>query len=375
MPNTPTQRSTQTQVWRDGKPLITFGGCNYHGLAQHPRVIEASRTALEHHGLSSTASRETTGNTLPHEMLEAELTEYTGFQSATLLPDGYTANFAAFQGLAAQGIERALLDERAHSSLYDSAKLGSMRIETFNHLDHDHALRALLRDPAPTVIATDSVFATDGRIAPVTELARIRRTQDTLLLDDCHGFTVLGDQGQGIAAHAQLDLNPNLIVTTSLLKGLGGVGGVILSSARTISAVRDHAKVWIGTTPASPALVEGTRIALSILRTDPDIHDALRTNSESLRAVLRSHGITAHDDPVPIFAFAIGSEREMREIERSLIEQGVLVPLIAYPNGPFPCYFRAMISSAHCQDQVDLLDRAFGSALKRNSSASVLSSP
>lgn len=327
------------------------------GLAHHLRVISSAQQALSTFGLSTSASRRTTGNALPHETLEAELRKFTGFEASLLLPDGYTANLAALQGLASLGIQHALLDSRAHSSLFDAAKLAQMTIHTYNHLEAHHADQILVTLNAPTVILTDAVFTTAGNIAPIHELTNLLSDQHHLLIDDCHGFTVLGDQGRGTAHHLGVT-HPNLITTTTLLKGLGCAGGVILANERLISTTRDQSTAFICTTPASPALASAACTALEILQTDPSLQKQLSCNIVALRKMLESIGVPTHTDPTPIFSFTLGSEESMRHTESMLLEQRIILPLMQYPGGPAPLYFRLSVTASHTNEHINQLAKA-----------------
>lgn len=367
MPNPPTQSASATHITRDGESYLTFGGCNYLALAHHPKVIAAAQTALQTFGLSTSASRQTTGNAQPHSDLEAALRDFTGAPAALLLPDGYTANLAALQALAApsntQPISHALLDARAHSSLFDAAKLAQLTIHTYNHLDAQHASTILNTINQPTAILTDSVFSTDGQIAPAQQLQTLLTHQHHLLLDDCHGFTVLGNQGRGAANHFNLN-HPNLITTTTLLKGLGCAGGVILANNQLIQSAINHSTTYICTTPASPALTTAALTALDILQTDLTRHTKLHSNINAVRTVLNTLGIQTHNHPTPIFAFTLGTQEDMQAIEQSLLNQHIILPLMQYPNGPAPTYFRLSITADHTTQHINQLEAALNTTLK-----------
>lgn len=333
------------------------------GLAHHPSVISSAQNALETLGLSTSASRQTTGNAEPHETLESNLCEFTQLESALLLPDGYTANLAALQGLAAQGIHHALIDARAHSSLFDAAKLAQMTIYTYNHLDAQHAQQILTTLDQPALILTDAVFTTTGTIAPLRSLCTLLKSDHRLLIDDCHGFTVLGNQGRGTANHLQIS-HPNLITTTTLLKGLGCAGGVILGNEALISATRQNSTAFICTTPASPALATAAVTALDILQTDPSIHQQLQSNIKFIHTTLTQLGIDAHSDPTPIFAFTLGSAESMKSIERQLLKERIILPLMHYPGGPAPLYFRLSVNASHTHQHIQQLASALAQATK-----------
>lgn len=352
MPNIPTDSCDATTITREGRSFLSFGGCNYLGLAHHPRVVRAVQEAATIYGLSSSASRETTGNARPHALLESELVEFCGHPAGLLVPDGYTANLAALQGLEHLGIRHALIDERAHASLKDAARLAGMSVHSYEHLDHNEADRRIRTLDAPCVILTDSVFTTDGDLAPATELLQMLRDDDWLLLDDCHGFAVLGRQGRGMPDAIGLK-SERLIVTTTLAKGLGCAGGIVMGPSDPVESARSHSIAYRCTTPASPALVSGGLEALSILREDPQIHDRLAEAISSTRAALRSNGIQTHEHQSAIFAFTIGDLEHMRRIESALYDRAIILPLMDYPNGPAPMYFRMSVNASHTQEQIE----------------------
>lgn len=372
MPNIPTDSCDATTITRGAQTLLSFGGCNYLGLAHHPRVIEAVQQAAAVYGLSSSASRETTGNARPHADLESRLTQFCGHTNGLLVPDGYTANLATLQGLEHMGIRHALIDQRAHTSLRDAAVLGGMQLTPYTHLDPGHAAHLINELAAPCAILTDSVFTTDGVLAPAHQLLAALRPNDWLLLDDCHGFGVLGEQGRGTPNALGL-VSDRLIVTTTLAKGLGCAGGIVMGPSVPVESARSHSIAYRCTTPASPALVAGGVEALSILQSDAAIHARLADNIEHMRSTLTSLGIETHQHPSAIFAFVTGSLAEMQQTERSLLDHGVLLPLMSYPNGPAPTYFRLAINASHTSAQIDRFGHIMRDTLKRHNTLEVAS--
>lgn len=363
MANIPTDFCTATTIQRGDRAFLSFGGCNYMGLAHDPRVIEATREAVLRFGLSSSASRETTGNARPHAELEARITKFCGHEAGLLVPDGYTANLAAMQGLEAMGIKHAVIDERAHASLKDAAVLGGMRVHLFDHLDADHAKSILGSLDSAGVVLTDSVFTTDGDLAPAMALCNGMRPTDWLVLDDCHGFTVLGDHGRGTPNELGLK-SEQLIVTTTLAKGLGCAGGIVMGAKKPVESARAHSIAYRCTTPAAPPLVAAGLESLKILQTDDAIHDRIRTNINTVRDLLRSQGIAAHDLHTPIFAFTIGDRDLMQRIEQTLLDSGIILPLMAYPNGPAPIYFRLSVNASHTNEQLRFFHDGLARALE-----------
>ena len=362
MPNIPSDFCTATTIRRGSVDYLSFGGCNYLGLAHHPDVLKAAQEAIDLYGLSSSASRETTGNARPHARLESELAAFCGFNSALLVPDGYTANLAALQGLQSLGVRHALIDARAHASLKDAATLAGMQTHLFDHLDASHAQALLESQTEPVVLLTDSVFTTDGGIAPARELLNMLGSTDWLLLDDCHGFGVLGDHGRGIANYLNIQ-SKQLIITTTLAKGLGCAGGVVMGSPFPIESARETSIAYRCTTPASPPLVAAGLKALHLIETDDRLHTNLHRNIGLVQQALRTLDLPTHDLPTAIFAFTIGDESNMNSIEQYMLKQGIILPLMQYPNGPAPIYFRFSINASHTPAQIQRLQDSLEEAI------------
>jgi 8-amino-7-oxononanoate synthase len=369
LPHTAAMPSTDTASL---PPPVRFAGCDYLGLSRHPRLLHAARTACEH-ALSTSASRTTTGNTPEHDALEAELASFMGHQAALLLPEGYTANIAACQSLAARGVRTALVDARAHRSLLDAARACHLDVIDYPHRDAHAAgtlaAAAFARTRAPVAILTDSVFTASGRLAPLAELLQILPSADSALLaDDCHALAVLGPRGRGSLAHFGLH-DPRLLVTTTLAKGLGAAGGALLGTHAAITHARAHATVYICTTPTSPVLVAAAREGVRVLQSEPDLTDTLRANIARVCAVLSDLGLPNHTDPTPIFALPTDEDpapdraapRAALAVER-FARHGVLVPRMSYPGGPSPSYFRLSVSAAHTTADLDRLAAALRDA-------------
>ena len=299
------------------------------------------------YGLSSSASRETTGNARPHAQLESELTSFCDHEAGLLVPDGYTANLAALQGLEHLDIKHALIDARAHASLKDAARLAGMEIHLYEHLDPEDAQRVIGLLDSPCVILTDSVFTTNGDLAPARDLLGVLRERDWLLLDDCHGFAVLGNQGRGMPNAVRLK-SDRLIVTTTLAKGLGCAGGIVMGPSVPVESARANSIAY-----RCPPLVSGGLEALRILREDKNIHERIAKAISLTRATLRASGIESHDHDSAIFAFTLGDLEQMRQIEQSMYERGIILPLMDYPNGPAPMYFRLSVNASHTREQIE----------------------
>jgi 8-amino-7-oxononanoate synthase len=355
----------------DGSPRVVFGGCNYLGLAQHPAVHAAIVRGLEKWGTTTTASRETTGNTRVHEALESEIAAFLGLPAAILTTEGYTANIALGQGLAGE-YTVAVVDDKSHSSVIFGMGAPGLRIVTYRHLDAGDAVAVARRERGRgerVVVMSDGVFAAGGSVAPAGDILAGLEDDTPLILDDCHGFTVLGESGRGTAHHFGIQRDPRLIITTTFGKGLGCYGGAVLGSSRLVARIRERALVYRGTTPCPPALIEGAREALRVLEREPEHLAALRRNIGHMkRALIEAIGWRPVQEPatvrggadgrgvapeVPIFVFHLPTARAMERVQKALSDEGYFVPLIDYPGGPVPLYFRPTVTASHTEGEIE----------------------
>src|ERR1700742_473387 len=236
------------------------------GLSQHPDVIEGGVAALRMWGAGATGSRLVTGDTELHQQFESELADYVGAASALLFSSGYAANLGAVVGLSGPG-SLLVSDAYSHASLVDACRLSRARVVVTPHRDVD-AVEAVLasRDEERAVVITESVFSTDGALAPVRQLHDVcRRHRALLIVDEAHGLGVRGAGGRGLLHELGLAGTPDLVMTTTLSKALGSQGGAVLGSV----AVRDHlidaARPFIFDTELAPAAVGAALAALRVL--------------------------------------------------------------------------------------------------------------
>ncbi|BBZ39244.1 8-amino-7-oxononanoate synthase [Mycobacterium conspicuum] len=241
---------------------------DYLGLSQHPDVIDGGVQALRTWGAGATGSRLVTGDTELHQEFESELAEFVGAAAGLVFSSGYTANIGAVVGLSGRG---ALLvsDAYAHASLVDACRLSRARVVITPHRDVDAVAAALAsRNEDRAVVVTDSVFSTDGALAPIAELHEVCRAQGALLIvDEAHGLGVRGG-GRGLLHELGLAGAPDVVMTTTLSKALGSQGGAVLGSTAVRAHLIDAARTFIFDTGLAPAAVGAARAALRVLQTE-----------------------------------------------------------------------------------------------------------
>ncbi|NTY59056.1 8-amino-7-oxononanoate synthase [Mycolicibacterium sphagni] len=243
---------------------------DYLGLSQHPAVIDGGVAALRTWGAGSTGSRLVTGNTELHEEFETALAEFVGAEAGLVFSSGYTANIGAVVGLSGPG-SLVVSDALSHASLVDACRLSRARVVVAPHCDVDAVEAALAaRDEERALVITESVFSTDGALAPLRQLHEVcRRHRAVLLVDEAHGLGVRGAGGRGLIHEAGLAGAPDVIMTTTMSKSLGSQGGMVLGPA----AVRDHlidaARTMIFDTGLAPAPIGAALAALTVLTAEP----------------------------------------------------------------------------------------------------------
>jgi 8-amino-7-oxononanoate synthase len=210
---------------------------DYLGLSQHPDVIDGGVDALRTWGAGATGSRLVTGNTQLHEELESSLAEFVGAAAGLVFSSGYTANLGAVVGLSGPG-SLLVSDAYSHASLVDACRLSRARVEVTPHRDIDAVEAALAsRQEERAVVITESVFSTDGALAPLRQLHEVcRRHRALLIVDEAHGLGVRGAGGRGLLHELGLAGAADVVMTTTLSKALGSQGGAVLGS----TALRDH---------------------------------------------------------------------------------------------------------------------------------------
>jgi 8-amino-7-oxononanoate synthase len=279
-----------------GDTVVDLAGNDYLGLARHPAVIAAAVQALQVYGLGATGSRLVRGSTDAHTDLEAELAGWLGAGAALVYSSGYLANLGAVRAVA--GPQTLLVaDAHNHASLIDGCRLSGAQTVVAGHADPDQVAAtldtALEAAPGrPTVVITESVFSVDGDLAPLAELHAVARARGAILLvDDAHALGVTGPQGAGAVAAAGLAGEPDVVVTATLSKALGGAGGVVAGPPALIRHLVDTGRTFIYDTAPPPAVVAGVRAALTIARGADDLRAVLAERAAVAVHRLRDAGL------------------------------------------------------------------------------------
>lgn len=360
--------TTARTVEIDGVELLAFHGCGYLGLAHESSVTEAAREALSRNGASALASRRTSGNLEVHERLESGLADFMGTEAALVVENGFIADLAALQGLVSRGHDLALLDADAHPSLVAGASLVGLERFDYGSGDVNRIVALLDRHEARRpLVLTDGVFGMHGRMAPVPEIVRHLPDGSVLLIDDCHGVGVLGEQGRGTLEAFGAPLE-NVMVTCSMAKALGASGGFIAGSAAVIESIRRGAEVFTTTTGLAPPSAAAALAALEVLDREPQRLERLRANTGHLHRTARRVGLRSHGTFLPILRIEFADALQARRLSAALHVEGIFAPSMRYPGMPSGGILRVAVTSEHTAHDLKRLEEALTRHLPEHAS-------
>lgn len=341
---------------------VDLASNDYLGLARHPEVIDAGVRALRTWGAGSTGSRLVTGNTELHEEFEQSLADFVGTPAGLVFSSGYTANLGAMVSLSGPG-SLVVSDAAAHASLVDGCRLSRARVVVTPHLDIEAVAVALAgRDEERAVVVTDSVFSTDGALAPLQRLHEVCRAHGALLLvDEAHGLGVRGAGGRGLLHETGLAGAPDVVMTTTLSKALGSQGGAVLGS----EAVRDHlintARPFIFDTGLAPAAVGAALGALRVLVDEPWRAQAVLDHAGALAQVCR---VGAQPPTSAVVSVILGDPEAAVAAASACLAAGVRVGCFRPPTVPVgTSRLRLTARASLTGDELDLAGRVLTTVL------------
>ncbi len=319
----------------DGHKVVLLGSNNYLGLSTHPQVIAAAVAATQEFGTGSSGSRLISGNSELYTNLEANLAKTKGTESALVFSSGYAANTSIIPVLAGEN-DLILSDELNHASIIDGCRLSRATKKIYRHCSVEH-LQNLLTESSDfrrRLIITDGVFSMDGDIAPLSDIYKVATDHDAMLLvDDAHGFGVLGKDGSGTVAHFGLQ-GEDIIQMGTLSKAIGGLGGYVAGSRRLIELLINRARGFIFTTGLPPATLAAADAALNIMRSTPELRQRLLKNAETLKIALIDFGYTLLPSQTQILPVLLGEPQRATKITEALLLKGVYAPAIRPPAVP-----------------------------------------
>lgn len=348
----------------DGERLLAFCSNDYLGLSHHPALVAAACAGAQAYGVGSGASPLVSGHSAANAALEQELAELVGLPRALYFYAGFSLNTGIVPALVGKG-DAIFSDALNHACLIDGARLSGAQIHRYAHTDLSALQDALAASPARRkLILSDAVFSMDGNLADVPGLLALAERHDALLLlDDAHGFGVLGPQGAGCLAACGLSgaaASPRVLYMATLGKAAGVAGAFVAGSDDLIEWLMQTTRSYIFATAAPALLASALRASLQLIREG----DARRAHLQALVARLRAglhtalagHAWQLGTSSTAIQPLLIGPNDEALAVMEGLHQRGLWVPAIRPPTvAPGTARLRIALSAAHTPHDVDRL--------------------
>jgi len=356
----------------DGRPLLTFNSNDYLGLASHPQVLEALKEGVSVYGAGSGASHLISGHSQAHDRLEellaSVLSPYLPAARALYFSSGYMANLGVLTALASASPGDIVFfsDRLNHASLIDGIRLTREPCQIYAHVDmNDLSSKLAASQHGTKVVVTDGVFSMDGDIAPLPALLRMCEQHGAwLLVDDAHGFGVLGDSGAGILEHFHLQ-SPQLIYMGTLGKAAGVGGAFVAAHEHLVEWLVQRSRPYIYTTAAAPALAHALLTSIRIICSDEG-----RWRRQHLQALVQQLSTAAAPadwqrllSTSPIQPMVLGSNQAVLQASEALLAQGIWISAIRAPTVPVnTARLRITLSASHTEQDINQLVQAFSHA-------------
>lgn len=348
-----------------GDEVLNFCANNYLGLADHPRLIEAAKQALDDWGFGMASVRFICGTQEPHKELERKLSEFLGTEDTILYSSCFDANGGLFETLL--GAEDAIIsDELNHASIIDGVRLSKAKRFRYKNRDMDD-LERQLKDAADAryrLIATDGVFSMDGYLAPLDEICDLAERYNALVMvDDSHAVGFTGPTGRGtpelFGVQDRVD-----IVTGTLGKALGGAsGGYTSGRAEIVELLRQRSRPYLFSNSLAPSITAAAIATLDLLSSSSELLTRLRENTELFRRRMTEEGFDLLPGKHPIIPVMIGDAAEAARLADLLLDQGIYVIGFSYPVVPHgKARIRTQMSAAHTTEDVNRAVDAFVAA-------------
>ncbi|MFH1534655.1 MAG: 8-amino-7-oxononanoate synthase [Patescibacteria group bacterium] len=354
-----------TEVEVDGRRVLMFCSNNYLGLANHPKVKEATKKAIDKYGVGSGGSRILSGNYDIHQELENELADFKGGEDAIIFPSGFGTNLGvipAIMNLFGNSILKVFKgkgvifsDELNHASIVDGCRSSKSKLVIYKHkdmMDLEKKLKMFKRKRK--LIVTDTIFSMDGDILPLDKIVDLAQKYDAMtMVDEAHATGVMGKRGAGAVEHFNLEGRIDIVMGT-LSKALGSLGGYIIGSKELVKYLRVAARSYMFSTAIPPAYAASVIAAIKIIRSNPEIRQNLWNNVRYLKEGLHESGFSTLDSETQIIPILVGDEKKAIEMSKLLFDKGVYAPCARWPAVPLGLSrIRVTVLANHTKEQID----------------------
>ena len=361
-----TERQLETpqspHVQAAGKPVLNFCANNYLGLADHPRLIEAAKSALDEWGFGMASVRFICGTQTQHVELENRLSALLRTEATILFPSCFDANGGVFEVLLSSE-DAVISDELNHASIIDGVRLSKAARYRYKNRDMGDLEEQLKASGAARrrLIVTDGVFSMDGYLAPLDQICDLAEKYDALVMvDDSHAVGFVGATGGGTPELFGVTDRVD-IVSGTLGKALGGAsGGYISAHQEIVDLLRQRARPYLFSNAVAPSVVAGSIEALKLVEEDTDRRATLAANARQFREGMADAGFTILPGEHPIIPVMFADEHEAAAMADALLDRGVYVIAFSYPVVPLgKARIRVQLSAGHSSDDIRYCIEAF----------------
>jgi len=340
------------------KSVTMFGSNSYLGVAEIDSVTEEAIRVLKEFGIGSGSSYPLTGHTIYHEALEKKISELYGYEDAVIFSSGYGTNLGLISALARPN-NLVIHDRLNHASLIDGTILSGASMKRFKHNDMKSLIKILeetnkeFKDK--TIIVSEGVFSMDGDIANLPELIAISKKYDTLLvLDEAHALGVIGEHGKGSFSYHNITDHENVIISGTLSKSIGAVGGFVTGKKEIIDYVRIYARSTCYSTTLPPNICAAATKVIDIME-NTDVVEKLKSNYQYAIKEFRKSGFDIMNTQTAVIPLIVKGE-VLGELSNELEEYGILAnPVFPDAVPPNKTRLRISIMASHTKEEIDYL--------------------
>ncbi len=356
-----------TEVIMEGRKVLMFGSNSYLGLTNHPKVIEAAIEAVKKYGTGCAGSRYLNGTLDMHREFEQELAEFVGKEDAVIYSTGFQTNLGTISCLLGRD-DYIVCDELDHASIVEGRRLSFATPVKFKHNDMESLEKALSRCRPESLkfIVVDGVFSMEGDIANLPGIVALKEKYNcAIMVDEAHGFGVLGDHGRGTCNHFGLTDDIEIIMGT-FSKSLAAIGGFCAADKETINWIRHHSRSYIFSASNTPAATAAARASLQIMKNEPERIENLWKLTHYALDSFRSLGFEIGKTSTPIIPLYIRDYDKTFLVTRQMFDDGVFInPVIPPACSPNDTLIRFSLMATHTKEQIDIAVEKLYKCFKR----------
>ncbi|MFH1368151.1 MAG: aminotransferase class I/II-fold pyridoxal phosphate-dependent enzyme [Elusimicrobiota bacterium] len=344
------------EVIIEGEKKIVVCSNNYLGLANHPKVKEASCAAIRKYGTSCTGSRFLNGTNDLHEKVERKFARFVGKESAILFTTGHHANLGAISSLVGKQ-DIVITDKLDHASIIDGCRLALGEMVRFRHNDMGDLERQLAkhRDTGKFIVV-DGIFSMEGDIINLPGVVKLARTYGArIMVDEAHSLGVLGEHGRGTGEHFGLESEVDVVMATAS-KSLASIGGFIASREEVVHYIKHMSRSLIFTASLPPACVAAIDAAMDIIEKEPERRERLWKNTKKMKEAYESLGFDTGTSESPIIPLTVGEDMKAFQMWRMLFDEGIFASPVVSPAVPEgKSIIRTSYMATHTEEQLDFV--------------------